>query len=34
MAKALVDSEIPEPLQRQLLGALAGTADWMRNKNE
>ena len=32
MARALVDSEIPEPLQRQLLGSLAGTADWMRNK--
>lgn len=31
-AQALVDCEIPEPLQRQLLGALAGTADWMRNR--
>jgi len=31
-ARALVDCEIAEPLQSQLLGALAGTADWMRNR--
>lgn len=34
MAQALVDSDIAEPLQRQLLGALSGTADWMRNKED
>lgn len=34
MAMALRDCDVPEPLQRQLLQALAGTADWMRNRPE
>ena len=33
-AHALVDCEVEPALQRQLLQALAGTADWMRNRPE
>jgi hemoglobin len=32
MRMALADAGVPEPLAGALLGAFAGTADWMRNR--
>jgi truncated hemoglobin YjbI len=34
MKQAMEDCEVEEGMRRWLLGTLAGTADWMRNRED